>query len=147
MSIRNKLKNCRKQSGYTQEEIAEKINVSRQTISNWETGKTLPDIYNLISLSDLYNISLDKLIKGDATMIKNLKLEQSLKERNKNSLIFGVIGIISLLISTLINNSNISSFISGLGVGLMGTSIIIAIVINITYYLKNKKNINENTDN
>ncbi|WP_265459326.1 helix-turn-helix domain-containing protein [Enterococcus sp. HY326] len=72
MDINQKLQAQRKQLGYTQEAIAEKLQVSRQTISNWETGKSLPDIYSLVALSDLYQLSLDDLIKGDLKMQKKL---------------------------------------------------------------------------
>ena len=65
MEIGEKLKSSRLNAGMTQEQIAEKINVSRQTISNWENGKSLPDVISLIEISDLYQISLDDLLKGD----------------------------------------------------------------------------------
>lgn len=52
MEISEKLQNKRKEMNLTQEEIAEKIHVSRQTISNWETGRTLPDIKSLILISE-----------------------------------------------------------------------------------------------
>lgn len=65
MEIGKKLKNARVQSGMTQENVAEKINVSRQTISNWENEKSYPDIISVIELSNLYSISLDVLLKGD----------------------------------------------------------------------------------
>ena len=69
MEIGKKLKNARVQSGMTQENVAEKINVSRQTISNWENEKSYPDIINVIELSNLYSISLDELLKGDGKMV------------------------------------------------------------------------------
>lgn len=56
MEIGSKLKNARINSGLTQEQVAEKIQVSRQTISNWENEKSYPDIISVINLSDLYNI-------------------------------------------------------------------------------------------
>ena len=59
MEIKKKLKDARANAGLTQEQVAEKIMVSRQTISNWENGKSLPDIISIINLSDLYQISLD----------------------------------------------------------------------------------------
>ena len=54
MEISEKLKEARQSTGMTQDQIAEKILVSRVTVSNWENGKSLPDIVSLISLSDLY---------------------------------------------------------------------------------------------
>ncbi len=71
MEIKKKLKDARANAGLTQEQVAEKIMVSRQTISNWENGKSLPDIISIINLSDLYQISLDELLKGDTRLKKN----------------------------------------------------------------------------
>ena len=73
MQICERLKEARKNTGMTQEEVAERVLVSRVTISSWENGKTLPDIASLISLSDLYNISLDELVKGDSKMTEKIK--------------------------------------------------------------------------
>mgnify|MGYP005527732507 CR=1 FL=1 len=54
----------------SQEELAEKIYVTRQTISNWENDKSYPDIHSLLLLSSTFHISLDQLIKGDITTMK-----------------------------------------------------------------------------
>ena len=56
------LKRLRKIHQYTQERVAEKINVSRQSIAKWEQGETTPDIESLIKLAKLYNVSLDHLV-------------------------------------------------------------------------------------
>ncbi len=72
MEIGNKLKTARNDANFTQEEIAEKIGVSRQTISNWENSKSYPDIISVIKLSDIYSITLDALLKEDKNMIKHL---------------------------------------------------------------------------
>ena len=71
MEIGKKLKNARVQSGMTQENVAEKINVSRQTISNWENEKSYPDIINVIELSNLYSISLSTEIDNVSKIIKH----------------------------------------------------------------------------
>ena len=68
MEIGKKLKEARLNRDLTQEVIAEKLNVSRQTISNWENEKSYPDIISVIELSNLYSISLDDLLKGDDAM-------------------------------------------------------------------------------
>ena len=65
MSLGNSLFNARKKSGLSQEEVAEKLGVSRQTISKWELDETLPDIRQAKKLSSLYHLSLDKLIDYD----------------------------------------------------------------------------------
>ena len=73
MEIEKKLKDVRMQAGLTQEQVAEKIMVSRQTVSNWENGKSLPDIVSIMSLSDLYQISIDELLKGDKRMKEKME--------------------------------------------------------------------------
>ena len=63
MDIGTKIKEARIAAKLTQEQVAETLGVSRQTISNWENSKTYPDIISVIKMSDLYNISLDLLLK------------------------------------------------------------------------------------
>ena len=65
MSLGNSLFNARKKSGLSQEEVAEKLGVSRQTISKWETNETLPDIRQSKRLAMLYHMTLDELIEYD----------------------------------------------------------------------------------
>ncbi|MEG0019426.1 MAG: helix-turn-helix transcriptional regulator, partial [Oscillospiraceae bacterium] len=65
MNLGNNLFNARKAKGLSQEVVAEKLGVSRQTISKWETDETLPDIRQSKSLSVLYGLSLDELIEFD----------------------------------------------------------------------------------
>lgn len=65
MNLGNSLFNARKKSGLSQEDVAEKLGVSRQTISKWELGDTLPDIQQSKRLSLLYHLSLDNLIDFD----------------------------------------------------------------------------------
>ncbi|MGN1084423.1 MAG: helix-turn-helix transcriptional regulator, partial [Lachnospiraceae bacterium] len=60
----SRLKMFRKQNGYTQEEIAEKLGVSRQAVAKWERGETLPDIENCIKLADLYETTVDMLVRN-----------------------------------------------------------------------------------
>ena len=59
MEIGSKLRQARQRTGMTQEQVAREIHVSRQTISNWETGKSLPDVLSVIALSDLYLMSTE----------------------------------------------------------------------------------------
>ena len=60
--ISRNLKSLRKKNQYTQEEIAEKINVSRQSVAKWENGESNPDIESCIKLANLYNVKLDDLV-------------------------------------------------------------------------------------
>ncbi len=83
MEIGKKLKEARLQSGLTQEKAAEKIGVSRQTISNWENEKSYPDIVSVIRLSDIYSISLDSLLKGDDKMMEHLEESTDIVRSNR----------------------------------------------------------------
>lgn len=68
MSFQNGVFQARKKSGYSQEEVAEKIGVSRQTISKWETGETTPDIFQAKRMSMIYKVTLDELIDYNADL-------------------------------------------------------------------------------
>lgn len=68
MEIGCKLKNARNKKGITQEQAAELLDVSRQTISNWENNKSYPDIISVIRMSDIYSVSLDHLLKEEKEM-------------------------------------------------------------------------------
>lgn len=80
MNLGKQIKYYRDRDQLSQEQLAEKIYVSRQSISNWENEKSYPDIHNLLMLSVLFNISLDELVKGDVQMMENkLKTSSFLK--------------------------------------------------------------------
>lgn len=64
MDFNNRLYQLRKQKGFSQEELANRLNVSRQTVSKWEVGDSTPDMEKLIAMSDLFDVSLDKLVMG-----------------------------------------------------------------------------------
>lgn len=83
MNINQQLKHYRHQFEFSQEKLAEKLFVSRQTISNWETGRSYPDLRSLLMLSELFDVSLDELVKGDLTMMKN---EVEKQKMNKYSM-------------------------------------------------------------
>lgn len=72
------IKNRRAELKWTQQDVADKLFVTRQTISNWENGKNFPDIPMLIKISDHYDLSLDYLLKGDARYMK--KVEEDYKQ-------------------------------------------------------------------
>ncbi len=78
MDIGYKIKNARMKANLTQEQVAEALGVSRQTVSNWENEKTYPDIVSVVKMSDLYHISLDHLLKEEKDMSNYLDyLEES----------------------------------------------------------------------
>lgn len=121
MNIGNKLKIARAGSGLTQEEVAEKLQVSRQTISNWETEKSYPDIVSVIKLSDLYKVSLDELLKGDKKMIDHLNESTNIVKSNKK-LIIAILANVFLLIAfillngVIVKNNYLIAFSASLGI-------------------------------
>lgn len=70
MKLSGQIKDLRTREKLSQEELAGRIYVSRQTISNWETEKSYPDVQSLLMLSALFDVSLDVLVKGDIEMMK-----------------------------------------------------------------------------
>ncbi|MGG3609689.1 helix-turn-helix transcriptional regulator [Priestia megaterium] len=74
MNLGDKLKELRKEHNYSQQQLAEKLHVTAQAISKWENNKSVPDIINLVQLSEAYNISLDYLIKSDKQLQKKLSI-------------------------------------------------------------------------
>ena len=80
MNLGNNLFQARKKAGLSQEIVAEKLGVSRQTISKWETDETVPDIYQSKKLAKLYNLSLDELIEFD---IDVKEIEEVIKNTNE----------------------------------------------------------------
>lgn len=102
MKIGEKLKRARIDANMTQEALAEKLAVSRQTISNWENGRSYPDIASIIVLSDVYNMTLDSLLKGDEEIIKHLKESTDTVKSNKRMVISLIIFAIFLFLACLV---------------------------------------------
>lgn len=99
MELSDQIKKHRAQIGLSQEELAERIFVSRQTVSNWETAKTYPDVQSLLLLSQLFDTSIDELVKGDVeTMKETLKQDA----RRMNRLAYAMVGLIALAIVAFI---------------------------------------------
>ena len=80
MNLGNNLFQARKKVGLSQETVAEKLGVSRQTVSKWETNETVPDIYQAKKLAKLYNLTLDELIEFD---IDVKEIEEVIKNTNE----------------------------------------------------------------
>jgi len=90
MEVGEKIKKYREGISLSQDELALKIFVSRQTISNWETNKSYPDIKSLAMLSNIFNVSLDDLVKGDVEKMRKSVTEEELKKFNRMSVIFTI---------------------------------------------------------
>ena len=83
MELNEQIKKYRTEMNISQEELAEKIYVTRQSISNWENGKTYPDIHSLLLLSSLFGISLDQLVKGDIEIMKEEIKKEEIAKMNR----------------------------------------------------------------
>lgn len=97
MELHAQIKKYRLELHLSQEELAEKIYVTRQTVSNWENEKSYPDIHSLLLLGSVLNVSLDQLVKGDIETMKEMINEQEVKELNCYGNVFGIHLLILIL--------------------------------------------------
>ena len=79
MTLGERIRDERKKRGLSQEELADILNVSSQAITKWETDRGIPDIANLIRISEEFEISLDELIKGDNSVKRKIIYDNSMK--------------------------------------------------------------------
>ena len=104
MDVSEKILQLRKANGFTQEELAEKLNVSRQSVSKWESGQSVPELEKLVALSEIFQVSTDHLLKPselDQLSIKTEMLEkqqqelaaENRKRREKQFCIWSCVGI------------------------------------------------------
>lgn len=83
MEFGKQIKKLRQEAQLSQEELAERIYVSRQTISNWENDKSYPDVNSLVLLSEIFQTSLDNLIKGDVEVMKDVIQKEEIEKMNR----------------------------------------------------------------
>ena len=83
MELGKQIKLLRQEAGISQEELADRVYVSRQTISNWENDKSYPDVNSLVLLSEVFHVSIDKLIKGDVEMMKDVINREDISKMNR----------------------------------------------------------------
>lgn len=102
MDLNERLKKKREERNYTQKELAELLNVSRQTISSWEVGRTYPDLDIIVKLSDLYKIPLDLLLKEDSKLVETIS-EKARKSERRKILNYVLLGILSIFIGVAIS--------------------------------------------
>ena len=91
MELGKRLKEYRARAGMTQDELAEKLFVSRQTISSWENDKSYPDIHSLLMLGEVFGVSLDTLVKGDIEIMKEKIDGETIRSFKRDSNIFAVL--------------------------------------------------------
>ena len=113
MELGKQIRKCRKEVSLSQDALAEKIYVSRQTISNWENDKSYPDVNSLVLLSELFDVSLDQLIKGDVEMMKEKINKEDQRKFERLSQIFSV-----MFLATVITPVPLAHFLSYAGIGI-----------------------------
>ena len=114
MDLGKKIMTMRNEKNLSQEQLAEKLNVTRQTISNWENGKFYPDIDSLVNLSKFFNVSLDDLLSYDDKVLDYLKDSTDIVKSNKNILyavLLNILLIIAFIIVGIIFNESASIII------------------------------------
>lgn len=97
MELGNQIKHYRIEKGLSQEELAERVYVTRQTISNWENNKNYPDINSIVLLSEIFEISIDNLIKGDLEQMKREINSEEVKKLNFYSLMMAILMIAAII--------------------------------------------------
>ena len=90
MELGKQIKKHRQEAHLSQEELANRVYVSRQTISNWEYDKSYPDVNSLVLLSEIFQISLDKLIKGDIEVMKDVIQKEEIEKMNRYGKIYTI---------------------------------------------------------
>ncbi|HEN7773277.1 TPA: helix-turn-helix transcriptional regulator [Streptococcus agalactiae] len=124
MEIGQQIIRYRKQQALSQEELAEKVYVSRQSISNWENDKTYPDIHSLLLLSQIFQVSLDQLIKGDIEKMKYTITQVDKKNFERDTKV-----MVTLMILLMISSYSLVYFLEWLGLGIF----VLLSIITMTY--------------
>lgn len=128
MELGTQIKKLRNECSMSQDELAQRVYVSRQTISNWENDKSYPDVNSLVLLSEVFDTSIDTLIKGDVEIMKEQVNEQDRVEFNQLSQIFGIMFLIAVIIPI-----PLAHFLGFIGVAIyvvyMGITMYVAILV------------------
>ena len=132
MEISKCIKDARQNNNISQESLAEQLGVSRQTISSWENGKSYPDLVSIIKMSDIFNISLDKMLKEDKKLVNNMQEKMDTVKSNK-SIVFTILFAIIIfggiyLIQTFVDIPKIDNLYLNIGV-------LIAFIVGVLTYL------------
>lgn len=83
--LNENIKKLRKQKGLTQEQLAEKLNITRQSVAKWEKGESIPDIYSIMGLSEIFNITIDEIVR--------YLLDKQIKNNDEGKYVFGTVKV------------------------------------------------------
>lgn len=133
MELGNQMKKYRGELSLSQDALAEKIYVSRQTISNWETGKSYPDVNSLIRLSEVFGISVDILLKGDVEEMKKIIKEDDINDFTKYVWLYTI-----MFFLVLITPIPLAKFLGFWGLGIWAVLAAAAMVVALKIEKKKK---------
>ena len=133
MELGNQMKKYRGEMKLSQDALAEKIYVSRQTISNWETEKNYPDVNSLIRMSEVFGVSVDVLLKGDVEEMKKIIKEDDIQEFTKLSWLYTI-----LLFLMLITPIPLAKFLGFWGMGIWAVLAAVATIYAVKIEKKKK---------
>ena len=102
MELGKRIAEIRKEHSLTQEGLAEICSVTRQTISNWENGKSYPDLETLVLISDTFDVSLDVMLKGDRKMVSEITKEQKQGRYHRIKMVIAVIIAVAIFPATIL---------------------------------------------
>lgn len=129
MKIAEQLQMQRQVHGLSQADLADELHISRQSISKWENGTTLPSFSNVVAISDLFGISLDVLIKGDAQLMERLEKANRVNKVSK-ILLFGIaIAIVGYTLYQVI----------GISTNILESWLVIPVLVSFFFMLKSIK--------
>lgn len=97
MELGKQIKKHRQEVQLSQEKLADRVYVSRQTISNWENDKSYPDVNSLVLLSEIFQISLDNLIKGDIEVMKDVIQKEEIVKMNRYGKIYTIMLVVTAI--------------------------------------------------
>ena len=139
MTIYDKLVQLRKRKGWSQEDLAEKLDVSRQAISRWENGAALPDAYNLLQLSHLYDVSTDYLLndeyESDDDLPRVKSVEATLNNTVKMNQMFLLVAAVAFILAAI---AFLIAGIEQLNIVMIISAVVNAILSGISVYRHEK---------
>lgn len=125
MNMADRIQHLRKSKGISQEELADKVGVSRQAVSKWESEQSAPDIEKVILLSDFFEVTTDYLLKGIEPVSENITKKS---DARIFSLVGSVFNFIGLVVAIMIWKEKQTSFSVAVGLSLMAVGVMIFVI-------------------
>ena len=134
MELGQQIKKFRNELSLSQDALAEKVYVSRQTISNWENEKSSPDVNSLVLLSEVFNTSIDSLIKGDVEIMKQEVRSEDKREFEKLSQVFAI-----MFFAVMITPIPLVHFLNYVGIAIWAVLMVATMYVSIKVEKKKKQ--------